>query len=119
MKRMVVVLMIAALLSGCADRVSFDQAAARVQVGFWYGFWHGFIALISWAVTFFDSHVAIYAIYNNGGWYDFGFLLGTGSLFTGVVDLLVIAFNALVVGFAMILEALNQFRRKGERNRSN
>jgi hypothetical protein len=27
----------------------------------------------------FDASVTIYAVPNNGGWYDFGFLLGVGA----------------------------------------
>jgi hypothetical protein len=64
------------LLSSCADTVTLKEAANREPVGFWYGLWHGFILLISFIVSLFDPDVAIYATYNNGGWYDFGFLLG-------------------------------------------
>lgn len=67
-------------LSGCADSISFEAAGAHVKVGFWHGIWHGMIALIAWIVSLFDQDVAIYAIYNNGGWYDFGFILGIGAL---------------------------------------
>lgn len=71
------------LLNGCADFVSFEQAQEIAKVGFWHGLWHGFIAPISWIISLFDSNTAIYAIYNNGGWYDFGFVLGAGILFGG------------------------------------
>lgn len=68
------------LLSGCADSISFEQAINTEQVGFWYGLWHGLIIPFSWLVSLFDDDVAIYAIYNNGGWYDFGYFLGLGGL---------------------------------------
>jgi uncharacterized membrane protein len=68
------------LLTGCADTVGFTDAASREPVGFWYGLWHGLIAPIAWLVSLFYDDVAIYAIYNNGGWYDFGFMLGIGAL---------------------------------------
>jgi len=68
------------LLSGCADSVSFEQAAEMTEVGFWHGFWHGLILPISWIASLFSDSVAIYAIYNSGGWYDFGFFLGIGTL---------------------------------------
>ncbi|BBM67962.1 hypothetical protein VA249_46080 (plasmid) [Vibrio alfacsensis] len=74
------VLMVSVLLSGCADSISFEQAIQTEQVGFWYGFWHGLIIPVSWLVSLFDDDVAIYAIYNNGGWYDFGYFLGLGGL---------------------------------------
>lgn len=65
-------------LSSCADSVSFAEAATREPVGFWYGLWHGWISGFAWLVSLFSDSTAIYAIYNNGGWYDFGFVLGAG-----------------------------------------
>lgn len=70
------------LLSGCADSVPLQQAAAMPPVGFWHGLWHGMILPFAWFVSLFDSDVAIYAVYNNGGWYDSGFMLGVGSVGT-------------------------------------
>lgn len=70
-------------LAGCADQMSFAEAAVHGQVGFWYGLWHGIILPFAWLISLFDSDVAIYAIYNNGGWYDFGFVLGATSFFGG------------------------------------
>ena len=72
------VLMLA--LTGCADKVSFADAAVLSPVGFWYGLWHGLILPISWFISLFSDHWTIYAIYNNGGWYDFGFIMGCGAL---------------------------------------
>jgi hypothetical protein len=65
------------LLTGCADTV--PVTTTHETVGFWYGLWHGLILPFAWIVSLFDSDVAIYAIYNNGGWYDFGFVLGLGA----------------------------------------
>lgn len=79
-KLLILVILSALLFSGCADTVSFANAAAREAVGFWYGLWHGMICPISWFVSLFSDETAIYAIYNNGGWYDFGFVLGAGIL---------------------------------------
>ncbi len=67
-------------LSGCADSVSFNQAQFIDPIGFWYGLWHGMIFPFAWLISLFSDSVAIYAIYNNGGWYDFGFILGCGVL---------------------------------------
>ena len=54
--------------------------------GFLPGFWHGFIAPIAFVVSLF-SDVRVYAYPNNGGWYEFGFMLGisgfSGGLFAG------------------------------------
>ena len=63
-------------LCGCADTL--PTPIYSDTVGFWYGLWHGMILPVSFFVGLFDDTVAIYATYNNGGWYDFGFLLGVG-----------------------------------------
>jgi hypothetical protein len=63
------------LLAGCAA----SQSAAAVQpqaAGFLLGLWHGFIFPIAWLVSLFADGVAVYAVPNNGGWYDFGYFLG-------------------------------------------
>jgi len=44
--------------------------------GFWLGLWHGFIFPVAWVGSLFSDTVAVYAVPNNGGWYDFGFFLG-------------------------------------------
>jgi hypothetical protein len=65
----------ALLLSACAA----TQAPAAVETaapGFGLGLWHGFIFPVAWIVSLFVSDVAIYAVPNNGGWYDFGYFLG-------------------------------------------
>lgn len=74
------------MLSGCADTVSFEQADQLTKVGFWYGLWHGMILPFAWIGSLFSDEIAIYAIYNNGGWYDFGFIIGAGSLGGGAAS---------------------------------
>lgn len=64
------------LISSCADAVAIDECIKTESVGFWYGLWHGMIAPIAFIVSLFKSEFAMYAVYNNGGWYNFGFLLG-------------------------------------------
>ena len=73
-------IILALALSGCADHVQFAQAAAKEPVWFWHGLWHGMILPFSWLLSLFMDGVAVYAIYNNGGWYDFGLSLGVGAL---------------------------------------
>jgi hypothetical protein len=72
-------------LTGCADSVSHANAASMDPVGFWHGLWHGSIIMFSWVISLFSDSTAIYATYNNGGWYDFGFMLGLGSAFSSSV----------------------------------
>jgi hypothetical protein len=38
----------ALFLSGCADTVTFQQAATHAPVGFWHGLWHGLILPFAW-----------------------------------------------------------------------
>ena len=61
------------LLCGCAQYVPLEEAANLQKVGFWHGLWHGIIFPIAWVVSLFSESTAIYAVYNNGAWYDFGF----------------------------------------------
>lgn len=87
MMKLGVVLTTSLLLLGCADAVSFVDAEYKVPVGFLHGVWHGFILTFAWIASLFDDSVAIYAIYNDGGWYDFGFIVGAGN-FAGLLSAL-------------------------------
>jgi hypothetical protein len=51
--------------------------------GFWAGVWHGSILPITFIVSLFKPEVGIYETNNNGGWYNFGFLLGAASALGG------------------------------------
>jgi hypothetical protein len=64
-----------ALLSACAATQS-PAMVAPTAPGFLLGLWHGFIFPVAWIVSLFVTDVAIYAVPNNGGWYDFGYFLG-------------------------------------------
>lgn len=69
-----------ALLAACAQ-----QAGAGVESGapgFLLGVWHGFIFPVAWVLSLFMEDIAIYAVPNNGGWYDFGYFVGI--VFLGV-----------------------------------
>jgi hypothetical protein len=62
-------------LTACAATQASD-AVAPTAPGFLLGLWHGFIFPVAWVVSLFTSQVAVYAVPNNGGWYDFGYFLG-------------------------------------------
>ncbi|GAA0302179.1 hypothetical protein GCM10009087_09950 [Sphingomonas oligophenolica] len=62
-------------LSACAAH-QVHSAVAPEAPGFLLGVWHGFIFPIAWFFSLFMSDVAVYAVPNNGGWYDFGYFLG-------------------------------------------
>ena len=68
------------LTTGCADVETLDQCTIGHTYGFWGGLWHGIITPFSFIGSFFSNDIAVYAVNNNGGWYDFGFLLGVGGL---------------------------------------
>ena len=70
-----------ALLSGCAVPVHIDTCVAGARVyGFWNGLWHGMTAGISFIGSLINPEkYVVYAVNNNGGWYNFGFLLGVGA----------------------------------------
>jgi len=78
--KLIILISIVLLTTGCAETVSFSQAIDIEPVGFWYGLWHGMIAPFAWVISLFSDSTSIYAIYNSGGWYDFGFMLGIGTL---------------------------------------
>jgi hypothetical protein len=62
------------LLAACAKQAS--SAVAPDAPGFVLGLWHGFIFPIAWFLSLVMPDVAVYAVPNNGGWYDFGYFLG-------------------------------------------
>jgi hypothetical protein len=62
-------------LTACAATHAPD-AVAPTAPGFLLGLWHGFIFPVAWIVSLFVGKVAIYAVPNSGGWYDFGYFLG-------------------------------------------
>ena len=70
-------LALTALLALAACAATQDSAAvAPTAPGFWLGLWHGFIFPVAWVISLFTDQVAVYAVPNNGGWYDFGYFLG-------------------------------------------
>ena len=62
------------LLGGCAAGDA--QFVQEEPADFWYGLWHGIISMIALIIHIFNDSVMVYEVNNNGGWYDFGFLLG-------------------------------------------
>jgi hypothetical protein len=61
-------------LAACARQSA--AAVAPDAPGFLLGLWHGFIFPVAWALSLFMPDVAVYAVPNDGGWYDFGYFLG-------------------------------------------
>ncbi|HZL03859.1 MAG TPA: hypothetical protein VFE45_00315 [Coriobacteriia bacterium] len=79
MKRVVLgvaILLIVLLLASCAPGPNSAVGTGERVAGFWLGLWHGAIALVTFVISLFNHNVNIYEVNNNGGWYNFGFILG-------------------------------------------
>lgn len=70
-------LSLALALDGCATQV--HGTVQSGAPGFFFGLLQGIIAPIAWVVSLFRADVSVYAVPNNGGWYNFGFLLGLSA----------------------------------------
>ena len=81
-RRAALLVLLCVLLAACAPGIN-DHVGPGESAGFWLGLWHGFIAPLTFLISRFSSSVGMYEVHNNGGWYDFGFLLGLGMLHGG------------------------------------
>lgn len=74
------------MLTGCAagpnEQTNTPNEDGHVA-GFWLGLWHGVIAPITFIISLFKDNVSMYEVHNNGGWYNFGFLLGLTAIWGG------------------------------------
>ena len=70
-------------LTACAAGPNTASVAGPDAAGFWLGLWHGFISPVTFVVSLFKDGVGIYEVRNNGGWYDFGFMVGVSMIFGG------------------------------------
>jgi len=76
-------LLLLILCTSCAPEVDVSACIDTETQGFWYGLWHGFILPFSFIISLFNEDIGIYAISNNGGWYNFGFVLGASLMLGG------------------------------------
>jgi len=67
------------LFSSCANKEVVTECLKGQTYGFWYGLWHGIIAPIDLVLMLFRDDITVYAPNNNGIWYAFGFVLGSGG----------------------------------------
>ncbi len=72
-------LVLLCLLSSCANKESVDACLHGHTYGFWGGLWHGIIAPVDLVLMLFRDDFTVYAQNNNGAWYAFGFLIGSGG----------------------------------------
>jgi len=69
--------------TGCADAENIQESLTGHTYGFWGGLWHGMIVPFAFIGSLFSDAITVYAVNNNGGFYDFGFCLGIGALSGG------------------------------------
>lgn len=73
------VVTIACFLSGCANQENITTCLQGQTYGFFWGLWHGIIAPVDLVLMFFKDNIVVFAPNNNGIWYAFGFLIGSGG----------------------------------------
>ncbi|MGZ4471879.1 MAG: hypothetical protein ACXVW2_05480 [Nocardioidaceae bacterium] len=83
-RRVLVLALVAVLVAGCAAGPNAMAGKGVDQAGFWLGLWQGLISPITFLVSLFNDQVGIYEVHNNGNWYNFGFMLGVSTVFSGM-----------------------------------
>lgn len=81
MKRALLLASLPMFATACAATQA-GNAVTSGAPGFWLGVWHGFIFPVAFIVSLFTDQMSVYAVPNNGAWYNFGFFVGI--VFLGV-----------------------------------
>ncbi len=82
----VLLVIVLSMLSSCApgpNGLANSPDPKGEVAGFWRGLWNGFIAPVTFIISLFNHNVQLYEVHNNGGWYNFGFILGVSIIFGG------------------------------------
>ena len=66
-------------ISGCSNYEDVSACLDGKTYGFWHGIWHGIIAPVNLIAMIWREDVTVFAPNNNGIWYAFGFVLGSGG----------------------------------------
>ncbi len=77
------ILLVLVAVAACAAGPNSAASHGPQAAGFWLGLWHGFISPWTFLISLFKDSVSIYEVHNNGGWYDFGFMIGVSAFFSG------------------------------------
>jgi len=89
MRRVTIVLIVLAallMLAGCVpgvNELTNTPTEQGMTAGFLRGLWNGFVSPLTFIISLFNKNVQIYEVHNNGGWYNFGFILGAMIIFGG------------------------------------
>ena len=73
------------VLSACAHQVAGTVSQDAEAPGFFSGIIHGLFFPIAWVFSLFADDIAIYAVPNDGGWYNFGYFIGITALGGGTL----------------------------------
>jgi len=74
-----VLILVLVFFASCSNKENVDACLDGMTYGFWHGLWHGIIAPIDLVLMLFRDDITVYATNNNGAWYAFGFVLGSGG----------------------------------------
>jgi len=74
--KLAIVIGLSLFLAACASQIDAGVAKQAGTPGFFWGLWRGFKIPWSFIGSLVNSEIAVYAVPNRGGWYDFGFFLG-------------------------------------------
>lgn len=77
MKTLALTALIALVFIGCGSTNPLEGAGGNY--GFFSGLWDGFTVLFAFIGKMFGADWNIYEVTNNGNWYNFGFLIGSGG----------------------------------------
>jgi hypothetical protein len=81
---MIVVLLLSFTACAAGPNISEKSADPEGEIaGFWKGLWHGFIAPVTFIISLFSDNVNVYEVFNNGNWYNFGFMFGLSMILGG------------------------------------
>lgn len=75
----IIIFVLVAILTSCSNSENVEACLTGKNYGFLNGLWHGIIAPIDLIGMLFRDDVTVYAQNNNGAWYAFGFILGSGG----------------------------------------
>ena len=81
MKRALLLVAATLLLTACVATEA-PSAVSPTAPGFLLGVWHGFAFPVTFIISLFTDDIAVYAVPNNGTFYDFGYFVGI--VFLGV-----------------------------------
>jgi hypothetical protein len=81
MKTKFLILTLFLLCSSCSS-----GSAGAEPAGFFIGFLQGFAVFFLWIFSLFSDNIVIYESFNNGGWYDFGYIIGLSTAFGNWVE---------------------------------